>query len=253
MPSFFSRKKPTAPTTASSQPAAEARNSVASDRQSQEKSSTGTGTGHPSGLTSPPPPPHRSGLKSPSSTTSTPVSSPEKSPDKAKTSKGYFGKEREREKRPNSPRTSKSYTRSGKKGAAEEEHPLNFHPDDPRRLSALSRLSGVSGGSGSPRQEKDREYRMAESEPMEQGTPAPETTPGAFPQTNGMNGEKNGGEADERPVPPPHRTPTSSPEDAEAFKASGNKYYKAQQYDRAIEEYTKGVSLSTRLEVKVVS
>ena len=75
--------------------------------------------------------------------------------------------------------------------------------------------------------------------------------PGAFPQQNGkVNGEKK---EDAAPRPPPHRTPTSpppaknptsppapTPADAEAFKASGNKYFKAKDYANAIREYTKG-------------
>lgn len=52
----------------------------------------------------------------------------------------------------------------------------------------------------------------------------------------------------EGPVPPPHKsTPTSpaaasppTPEDAELFKAAGNRFYKAKDYRKAIEEYTKG-------------
>jgi DnaJ family protein C protein 7 len=48
---------------------------------------------------------------------------------------------------------------------------------------------------------------------------------------------------DSAPAPPPHTTPASPPvstEDAEAFKAAGNKYFKAGDYDKAIQEYTKG-------------
>ena len=82
------------------------------------------------------------------------------------------------------------------------------------------------------------------SDPMEM-TPAPED-----PAVNGVNGEQESDkeyEDEEGPVPPPHRTPTSPsppPEvpkvDAEACKAAGNKCYKAGQYERAIEEYSKG-------------
>lgn len=69
--------------------------------------------------------------------------------------------------------------------------------------------------------------------------------PGTFdsPKQNGtpVNGEG--------PVPPPHKSnPTSpvaaappTPEEAEAFKAAGNKFYKAKEYKKAIEEYTKGM------------
>ncbi|KAK5125419.1 hypothetical protein LTR85_000528 [Meristemomyces frigidus] len=155
------------------------------------------------------------------------------SPDKK--SKGYFVKEREREKKPKSPaRSAKSYTRA-RKPSSDSEHPLNYHPDDPRRLSALSAMSSPKEDGGVP----------VGSDPMET-TPAPET-PGAFPQTNGVNGEHKE-EEDAKPVPPPHRTPASpSPEpekpavDAEACKAAGNKFYKAKQYEKAIAEYTKAI------------
>jgi DnaJ family protein C protein 7 len=70
--------------------------------------------------------------------------------------------------------------------------------------------------------------------------------PGSFdsPKINGSNGTSNG----EGPVPPPHKSnPTSpaavalpTPEEAEAFKTAGNKFYKAKEYKKAIEEYTKG-------------
>ena len=86
-------------------------------------------------------------------------------------------------------------------------------------------------------------------------TPAPEEN---VPVVNGVNGDIPGGEeqteqsSEEGPVPPPHRTPTSAsttpspqPEtpkvDAEACKAAGNKFYKAGQYEKAIEEYSKGL------------
>jgi hypothetical protein len=82
-------------------------------------------------------------------------------------------------------------------------------------------------------------------------TPAPEER-STTPATNGVNGEHSkGAEEETRPKPPPHRTPASPPakpairpEDAEAFKAAGNKFYKAAQYGNAIDEYTKGKELS---------
>jgi DnaJ family protein C protein 7 len=63
-------------------------------------------------------------------------------------------------------------------------------------------------------------------------------------QTNG-NGtaDKPTQNGDAAPAPPPHKTPTTPPpstEDAEAFKAAGNKYFKAGDYTKAIAEYTKG-------------
>ena len=61
-----------------------------------------------------------------------------------------------------------------------------------------------------------------------------------------MNGhvDMNG---DGSPMPPPHRVPSPPPRpsiDAEACKATGNKYFKAKDYPRAIAEYTKGSLLS---------
>ena len=61
--------------------------------------------------------------------------------------------------------------------------------------------------------------------------------PGAFPteETNGDN------DRDERsPTPPPHKVPPTPKVDPEACKAAGNKFFKAKDYDRAIQEYTKG-------------
>jgi DnaJ family protein C protein 7 len=79
-------------------------------------------------------------------------------------------------------------------------------------------------------------------------SPSPQTNvPGAFdtPQTNGTSSSPTG----DGPTPPPHKSsPTSpapaaaaTPEEAEAFKANGNKFYKAKDYKKAIEEYTKGM------------
>jgi len=69
-------------------------------------------------------------------------------------------------------------------------------------------------------------------------------TPGAFPTMNGdakVNGDGHvSGEdkdvSDAESAPPP----VIPPVDPEACKAAGNKLYKAGQYAKAIEEYTKG-------------
>lgn len=168
-----------------------------------------------------------------------PISSPPQSPTEQpptpdKKSKGYFVREREKSSRPKSPRSSKSFGGRTKSSLSFDEHPLNL-PEDLRRLSALSAMS-------SPQQNGE-----TFSDPMET-TPAPET-PGAFPQTNGASGSEDGGDG---PAPPLHRTPTTpttQPEepqvDAEACKAAGNKFYKAGQYQKAIDEYTKGLSAQT--------
>lgn len=100
----------------------------------------------------------------------------------------------------------------------------------------------------SPAHEGEGGVPLNGSDPMET-TPVPET-PGAFPTTNGVNGEKHE-EQDQRPAPPPHKSTTTPPpppeirpEEAEKFKAEGNKYYKAGKYAAAIEEYGKGKAFS---------
>lgn len=79
-------------------------------------------------------------------------------------------------------------------------------------------------------------------------TTSPAQTPGAFPQTNGVNGTHT--DSDKPPTPPLHRTPTEpapgpSMEEAEAHKAAGNKHFKAKEYEKAISEYSKGEGLSS--------
>lgn len=178
--------------------------------------------------------------------TSSPLVSQERksqpSPEKRSPKKSLSSSVREREKgsgskeRPKSPRHSRSFggTRSRK---LSEEHPLNLHPDELKRLS--SRMSGPST--------PVRENGGGVGEPMET-TPAPESVPGGFPSANGVNGaSEEDTEGEEAPAPPPHKSPRSPPPqrdevDAEACKAAGNKFYKAGQYERAIAEYTKGSS-----------
>ena len=185
-------------------------------------------------------------------------SSPEKSDaatkdkDKKKSRASYFAKEREKDNKQLRPKTQQrfSWSTTSRRSSTSDEHPLNLPPDELRRLSQLShsrnmdsRTESYEGGVSVP------------EDPMEETTPAPET-PGSFPQTNGTATPTNGvngdhseqqQQEDQRPTPPPHRTPKSPsppPEireaEAEAFKAAGNKLYKAGQYGSAIDEYTKG-------------
>ncbi|KAI9803670.1 MAG: hypothetical protein M1833_000582 [Piccolia ochrophora] len=104
-------------------------------------------------------------------------------------------------------------------------HPLNLPPEQLRRLSALSVMSDPP----TPMDvDQDGPGSTVTSSP-------PPTTPG----TNGANGDSS-------PVPPLHKTRTSPPPqqpsvDAEAFKAAGNKHFKAKEYDKAIKEYTKAI------------
>lgn len=111
-----------------------------------------------------------------------------------------------------------------------DSHPLNLPPEELRRLSHLSRLSANLQAMG------------------DDETPS---SPAAQTQTTQTNGAQNGAgvDKDSAPAPPPHKTPSSPPPppaptvDAEACKAAGNKFFKAREYEKAIKEYSKGVSL----------
>jgi DnaJ homolog subfamily C member 7 len=124
-------------------------------------------------------------------------------------------------------------------------HPLNLPPEQLRRLSALSALSNSNMSEPLPMDmdmDVDRPNGAPSSPTPTQ--PAVPTSP-EVPSGNGVNGATNG----RAPTPPPHKSAPTSPapapvptaEDAEAFKTAGNKYYKAKEYKRAIEEYTKGM------------
>lgn len=122
-------------------------------------------------------------------------------------------------------------------------HPLNL-PPDLRRLSALSNMAEQMR---SDSMDVDTDVHAQPSSP-----PA-EKIPGAFNSPNGVNvnGSTNKDSMDVdsgAPTPPPHKSPPTSPtpaaaptpEEAEAFKNAGNKHYKAKEYRKAIEEYTRG-------------
>lgn len=79
-------------------------------------------------------------------------------------------------------------------------------------------------------------------------SPAPANGEPVTPKTNGVNGDS--AHEDEAPTPPPHK---ESPKDetpavdAEACKAAGNKFFKAREWKKAIEEYTKGKRYTKRM------
>lgn len=156
----------------------------------------------------------------PLSRSPSPTKPPRKSPSK---------QTRERESRPASAqslRGSWSKATAARRPSAYDRnsHPLNLPPHELKRLSAMSQMSDPS----TP-MEIDQEGPMspAPSSPLA-------TAPGAFPPPNATNGDSS-------PVPPPHKaTPTAPSVEAETFKAAGNKYFKAREYDKAIKEYTKG-------------
>ena len=102
-------------------------------------------------------------------------------------------------------------------------HPLNLPPDErDRRRSAMSSDS-----------EQDDELFQMDIDPE---------TPEPHQHVNGMSdGDQVNGDAS--PIPPPHKSPSPPPKpayDPEACKATGNKYFKAKDYPRAVQEYTKG-------------
>jgi len=164
------------------------------------------------------------------------LSSPSPAANLHRKSPGHLVRERDKDKQSQSPRSSKSYSRPASRRLSADSHPLNLPYDELRRLSA-ARMSPPSSKSSSPAPAPNR--APPAGEPMET-TPAPEVPPPA------SNGEDQ--VMEDRPAPPPHRTPTSPPpqkqprpEDAEAFKAEGNRFYKAGSYGRAIDEYTKAI------------
>lgn len=153
-----------------------------------------------------------------------PSSSPEKK------SRATLSKDRDRENRPRSTRgsgSSKNIFQSKPSRKVSDTHPLNLPPEELKRLSALSAgdMSSATGDS-SPH-----------GDPMVESTPPP-TAPGSFP--NGMEGVESTQDTQNAASPSPAES-ESPPVDAEACKEAGNKYYKAKQYDQAIEEYTKAI------------
>ncbi|KAI8634724.1 hypothetical protein F5Y19DRAFT_122182 [Xylariaceae sp. FL1651] len=122
-------------------------------------------------------------------------------------------------------------------------HPLNLHPDEIKRLSALSAKS-MSSRSSFDKMDVDKENS---SQPPSSPPPPQQQNSFTLPigsPTNVSKSQSNG----EGPAPPPHRSNPSSPvpsdaEQAENFKSLGNKSFKERQYKKAITEYTKAIEL----------
>lgn len=175
------------------------------------------------------------GSASPTASSATPPSSPEKK------SFAKSSKDRDRDRRSNSTHSSKTFSRSSTPRYDRDSHPLNLPPEELKRLSATM---SVMSDQPTP-MDIDREFTAS---PVP-SSPA-NATPGAFPKNNASSPKNE--EEESGPVPPPHRIPTSPPlqaqappapqppVDAESFKAAGNKFFKAKDYDKAIKEYTKG-------------
>lgn len=215
MPSIFARKKSSTPSSSSSHPL-DRPPSFSHDRPSSHSR-------EPTDL------PTRQSVD-PSEANKSPTRSAQSSPEK-KSRSSFVREQTDKDKKPKSPRSSRTFASRRK---SSDSHPLNLPPEELRRLSALQTSSAAN--MASPKEEN--------GEPMQESTPAPQT-PGSFPQANGsgVNGEHSSEEG--APQPPPHKSPPSSPPqspavDAEKCKEAGNKFFKSQQYDKAIEEYTKG-------------
>ncbi|KAL8829115.1 MAG: hypothetical protein Q9191_002203, partial [Dirinaria sp. TL-2023a] len=121
-------------------------------------------------------------------------------------------------------------------------HPLNLPPDErERRRSAMSAPSD-------PPTPVELDLEAGYSTPSS----PPSATNGVFNQASGVNHVRtasNKANGDSGPLPPPHGSnPTTSPPpkpafDPEACKAVGNKYFKAKDYAKAIQEYSKALSV----------
>ncbi|EXJ64293.1 hypothetical protein A1O7_00629 [Cladophialophora yegresii CBS 114405] len=153
---------------------------------------------------------------------------------------------------------SKSPSKSPKKQDREKKkskydsdtHPLNLPPEQLRaHLAQMARQEAESAGRMSLDRDTDTNPHDAPAPnsgaagASQPATPSREA-PGAFPEQSGDDAVANGvnGHPDERsPTPPPHRVPPAPKVDPEACKAAGNKFFKAKDYERAIQEYTKAV------------
>lgn len=121
----------------------------------------------------------------------------------------------------------RSATGRPKRKKDQDTHPLNLPPEERNRLARMA--------------------AAAERPPTPMDIDSsPSSAPGAFPMSNGVDGDKE----NDSPRPPPHRSSTGGSMkvedagDAEASKAAGNKFFKAKQFDKAIAEYTKGTCFS---------
>jgi DnaJ family protein C protein 7 len=161
--------------------------------------------------------------------------------------------------KPSSPtKAPKPFSRSStQRFDSRADHPLNLPPEELRRLSAMSAMSDQP----TP---MDIDRDLTSSPPLPPTSPANQSPQNGMPKQNGANGRDTPLHDEEvGPRPPPHRVPTSPPPatagasapvpapapampakppvDAEACKTSGNKFFKAKEYDKAVKEYSKGM------------
>lgn len=120
-------------------------------------------------------------------------------------------------------------------------HPLNLPPEERKRLSALSNMSDPSAMDVDPPSSPS-----SSSTNPQQAHPQPQSA-FSVPITNGTRQQQAPNGSGAAPPVPPHRSTPTSPspsptEEAEAFKAAGNKYFKEKKYADAIKQYDKGKS-----------
>ncbi|KAI9166640.1 DnaJ subfamily C member [Paramyrothecium foliicola] len=143
---------------------------------------------------------------------------------------------------PKAPRPSRGLRHSTDPGSSSrrskidfDTHPLNLPPEERKRLSELSKAAM----SGSNSMDIDREPVNGATSPQSQNPSA---------QSNFSVPIPNGTSHDEPPAPPQHGSNPSSPiltpqDDAESYKAAGNRFFKEKNYAKAIEQYSKAVDL----------
>ena len=119
-------------------------------------------------------------------------------------------------------------------------HPLNLPPEErEKRRSAL-----LAAGRGYPtdRMSVEPNDEQQSNDDIVMGGMGSPATP-----------SRQSDESESTPVPPPHKsTPDTPPEEvydeeaAEAYKATGNKFFKAGDYKKAIAEYTRAIEAAPR-------
>ncbi|TDZ51807.1 DnaJ-like protein subfamily C member 7-like protein [Colletotrichum trifolii] len=117
-------------------------------------------------------------------------------------------------------------------------HPLNLAPEE-----RAKRLSAMSGRNSPGAMDVDRDSNAAPSSPAAAPQPSAQAS-FSVPIPNGINTNVNG----DAPPPPPHKSNPSSPvptteDEAESYKAAGNKFFKEKDYKNAIIQYSKAIEL----------
>ena len=112
-------------------------------------------------------------------------------------------------------------------------HPLNLPPEERerRRSALLDMADGLTSMESTGKNLHDA------SSPS-----SPPFTPSSLPSQSGVT-QTPESDSHSNPVPPRHGTPSI---DAEAYKAAGNKFFRMQDYGKAIQEYSKALEADPR-------